>query len=58
MSKGEFLEPVGKKMTFLVRVRSSGVKSLIITIPKIVVDVLDLKGKELVEIELQRIKET
>ena len=45
-----------RALSFIVKVRSSGVKSLILTIPKEIVDVLDLKEKDYVQVSIQKIR--
>jgi len=44
-------------LSFIVKVRSSGVKSMILTIPKEIVDILDLKEKDYVQVSIQKIKQ-
>jgi antitoxin component of MazEF toxin-antitoxin module len=45
-----------KKYSFIARVRTSGSQSLIITIPKDIVDLLDLKDKDYVHVSIEKIK--
>jgi antitoxin component of MazEF toxin-antitoxin module len=45
-----------KVYSFIAKIRTSGSQSLIVTIPKDIVDLLDLKDKDYVHVSIERIK--